>query len=110
MIEPNLLLKNGIKLHKIVQKPREYVICRPQAYHSGFNAGYNIAEAVNFALEPWLELAKKGITHCRCQRDKRPTVQIDIAEFLQNMNRPSLNLLNITGDSSKVSIKITSSM
>ena len=66
VIEPGLLLKNGIKLHKIVQRPREFVIGRPQAYHSGFNTGYNIAEAVNFALEPWLELAKKGIDHCKC--------------------------------------------
>lgn len=107
MIEPGLLLKNGIKLHKVVQKPREFVICRPQAYHSGFNAGYNIAEAVNFALEPWLELAKQGITHCRCQR---ATVQINMDDFFVNLNRPSLNQSNGPGENSKVSIKITSSM
>lgn len=41
-------------MHKVVQRPREFVISRADGYHSGFNAGYNIAEAVNFALPAWL--------------------------------------------------------
>lgn len=74
LIHPDNLLQQGIKLRRAVQRPREYVISRAAAYHSGFNAGYNIAEAVNFALPAWLELADK-VGACKCIRD---SVQIDI--------------------------------
>lgn len=55
MIHPALLKKSGIKLRKIVQKPGEFIVLRATAYHSGFNSGFNIAEAVNFALFDWIE-------------------------------------------------------
>ena len=59
-------MKHGVKLHKMVQRPREFVIARAMAYHSGFNAGFNIAEAVNFALPSWIDIAK-DVSYCRCE-------------------------------------------
>lgn len=58
MIHPENLIKEGIKLTRAVQRPREFVISRASGYHAGFNAGYNIAEAVNFALEPWVKIGE----------------------------------------------------
>lgn len=55
LVHPIVLRKKGIKLRKIVQKPGEFVVLRATAYHSGFNSGFNIAEAVNFALFDWIE-------------------------------------------------------
>ena len=62
LIHPERLMSQGIKLRRAVQRPREYIISRAAGYHSGFNAGYNIAEAVNFALLKWLYIADRA--HC----------------------------------------------
>ena len=79
IILPDNLLKEGIKLRRAVQRPREFIVSRAAAYHSGFNAGYNIAEAVNFALPAWISVADKAKS-CKCVRD---SVRIDMKAFRQ---------------------------
>jgi hypothetical protein len=71
------LIKNGIKLTRAIQRPGEFVISRAAAYHSGFNAGYNIAEAVNFALPAWVKVGEEAKS-CQCTRD---SVRIDMRAF-----------------------------
>jgi hypothetical protein len=39
---------------KMIHNPGEFMISRCAGYHAGFNFGFNIAEAVNFALPDWL--------------------------------------------------------
>lgn len=43
------LQKNKIHYTKVIQKPRTIVITHPFGIHGGFNLGFNINEAVNFA-------------------------------------------------------------
>ena len=66
-----------------MQRPREFIVARAAAYHSGFNAGYNIAEAVNFALPPWLHIAD-SVTACKCSKD---SVRIDLKMFKENLSK-----------------------
>ncbi|KAL5724878.1 hypothetical protein ACHQM5_008087 [Ranunculus cassubicifolius] len=53
---PNVLLKHGVPVYKAVQKPGEFVITFPRAYHAGFSHGFNCGEAVNFAIGDWFPL------------------------------------------------------
>lgn len=80
LISPSHLLQNfNIKVNKIVHRPGEFVITFPYGYHSGYNLGYNCAEAVNFALDSWMEygrVAKK----CDCSQ-AQDSVWIDIREI-----------------------------
>ncbi|XP_020260818.1 lysine-specific demethylase JMJ706-like isoform X3 [Asparagus officinalis] len=53
MFPPNILLKHNVPVYKAVQKPGEYIITFPRAYHAGFSHGFNCGEAVNFAIGDW---------------------------------------------------------
>lgn len=56
LFPPNILLEHKVPVYKAVQKPGEFVITFPRAYHAGFSHGFNCGEAVNFALGDWFPL------------------------------------------------------
>jgi jumonji domain-containing protein 2 len=65
MISPLKLRDCGIPFRTVVQEAGEFVITSPRAYHAGFNHGFNIAEATNFATERWMEFGRKAKV-CQC--------------------------------------------
>ncbi|KAI6780855.1 DNA damage-responsive transcriptional repressor-like protein [Emericellopsis cladophorae] len=80
LISPQHLLQNyNIKVNKVVSYPGEFVVTFPYGYHSGYNLGYNCAEAVNFALEPWLEMGKIA-KRCECAQ-AQDSVWINVYEI-----------------------------
>lgn len=101
LIHPRNLIQQGIRMRKATHYPGEFMISRASAYHSGFNSGYNLAEAVNFALPSWIEIGKNaGI--CECQND---SVKIDMLQFEANLKESIKNeycipewVKNSTGD------------
>lgn len=56
LINPYLIKKKNPELviHKVAQEENEFVIAFGGAYHCGFNFGFNLAEAVNYATQDWL--------------------------------------------------------
>ncbi|KAI3812584.1 hypothetical protein L1987_17295 [Smallanthus sonchifolius] len=56
LFPPNILSQRGVPVYKAVQKPGEYVVTFPRAYHAGFSHGFNCGEAVNFAIGDWFPL------------------------------------------------------
>ena len=66
---------------KCLHLENEFMISRGMAYHSGFNFGFNIAEAVNFALPDWLTYGL-NCGFCRCIHD---SVAINMRCLLQNL-------------------------
>ncbi|XP_075477647.1 lysine-specific demethylase JMJ13-like isoform X3 [Primulina tabacum] len=56
LFPPNILLEHNVPVYKAVQKPGDYVITFPRAYHAGFSHGFCCGEAVNFAVGDWFRL------------------------------------------------------
>jgi hypothetical protein len=65
MISPSLLRSFNINYVQALQEPGDFIVLNAQAYHAGFNLGFNCAEAVNFALEDWLDIGKE-CAQCDC--------------------------------------------
>jgi hypothetical protein len=69
MVSPVELQARGATVFRAVQRPGEYILTFPQAFHGGFSLGYNVAEAVNFFTPecfPWMRVAvrrsrKRGV-------------------------------------------------
>lgn len=77
MISPSLCAKRGIKLVRLTQSERDFVINFPGAYHCGFNHGFNLAESTNFATRRWVPYGCAART-CDCSAD---AVRFDMKLF-----------------------------
>ncbi|XP_010935913.1 lysine-specific demethylase JMJ703 [Elaeis guineensis] len=67
---PSLLRSEGVPVYRCVQDAGDFVITFPRAYHSGFNCGFNCAEAVNVAPIDWLPHGQNAVELYREQGHK----------------------------------------
>ena len=61
LLPPDRLKKAGVNVYALDQRAGQFVITFPQAYHAGFNHGFNFNEAVNFAPEDWEPYGEAGV-------------------------------------------------
>lgn len=60
-LSPTVLKSEGVPVYRAIQHSGEFVLTFPRAYHSGFNCGFNCAEAVNVAPVDWLQHGQSAV-------------------------------------------------
>ena len=85
LIRTRILEDNGIPCLKAAQLEGEFMVTFPYAYHSGYNHGFNCAEATNFATPRWFEYGKRAKL-CKCGHN---TVEFSMGPYIQ-MYQPHL--------------------
>ena len=62
MVSPEELRgQRRLEIYETVQRPGEFIITFPKVYHSGFNYGFNVNEAVNFTLPLWVPYSVSAV-------------------------------------------------
>ncbi|XP_018447137.1 lysine-specific demethylase JMJ14 isoform X2 [Raphanus sativus] len=69
-LSPSILKEEGVPVYRAVQRSGEFILTFPKAYHSGFNCGFNCAEAVNVAPVDWLVHGQDAVEGYSKQRRK----------------------------------------
>jgi histone demethylase JARID1 len=68
LMPPDQLKKAGVNVYALDQRAGQFVITFPQAYHAGFNHGFNFNEAVNFAPTDWEPFGALGVDRLQAFR------------------------------------------
>ncbi|RDW93112.1 putative PHD transcription factor (Rum1) [Aspergillus mulundensis] len=68
LMPPDQLRKAGVNVYALDQRAGQFVITFPQAYHAGFNHGFNFNEAVNFAPVDWEPFGASGVERLQAFR------------------------------------------
>ena len=76
LLPPDQLKKAGVNVYALDQRAGQFVITFPQAYHAGFNHGFNFNEAVNFAPHDWEPFGEAGVERLQAFR-KQPCFSHD---------------------------------
>lgn len=48
-------------MYRAIQRPGEFIVTFPRCYHGGFSHGFNVGEAVNFAMPEWFPIGRQAI-------------------------------------------------
>lgn len=76
LLPPDQLRKAGVNVYALDQRAGQFVVTFPQAYHAGFNHGFNFNEAVNFAPHDWEPFGQAGVERLQAFR-KQPCFSHD---------------------------------
>lgn len=76
LLTPEQLKKADVRVYALDQRAGQFVVTFPQAYHAGFNHGFNFNEAVNFAPNDWEPFGDSGVERLQ-QFRKQPCFSHD---------------------------------
>ena len=70
-----------MNISKVEHKKNEFILVFGGAYHSGFNFGFNIAEAINYGTLHWLQDVP-DVKYCKCEKS---SVKVNLQELRNNL-------------------------
>jgi len=73
-LSPIDLLQAGVPVCTTIQEEGEFVITFSGAFHAGFNLGFNVAEAVNFAPPSWIPVGRVSLAKYHRAGENRESV------------------------------------
>lgn len=72
MISPEVLCREGIKVHRTVQRSGQFVVCFPGTFVSKVCCGYSVSETVHFATSQWMNLGYEAAKDLKCRHIAKP--------------------------------------
>uniref|UniRef100_A0A671N603 Protein Jumonji-like n=1 Tax=Sinocyclocheilus anshuiensis TaxID=1608454 RepID=A0A671N603_9TELE len=71
-ISPEVLCREGIKVHRTVQQSGQFVVVFPGAFVSRVCCGYSVSETVHFATPQWMNLGYEAAKDLKCRHIAKP--------------------------------------
>ncbi len=88
MLSPDILRRSKVPVTQLLQEPGDFVVTYPKSYHAGLSYGFNMGEAVNFALPEWIrfgkESAEKYRIHSRPSCISQDRIVFTLCMYLQD--------------------------
>ncbi|XP_008107021.2 protein Jumonji [Anolis carolinensis] len=72
MISPEVLCKEGVKVHRTVQQSGQFIVCFPGSFVSKVCCGYNVSETVHFATTQWTSMGFKTAKEMKRRHIPKP--------------------------------------
>ncbi|KAL9242983.1 hypothetical protein vseg_016928 [Gypsophila vaccaria] len=78
-LSPGTLESKGISVYRCVQRPGDFILFLPGAYHGGFDCGFNCSTSTVFAPLDWLSL---GLASAELYRERKRKTSISYDKLL----------------------------
>jgi len=74
---------SGLEVFKLEQRPGEFIVTFPRAYHASVNHGFNCSESVHFAPPEWVSALWMNCFLCERQSCCLLVISVKVREFPQ---------------------------
>uniref|UniRef100_W5LE77 Jumonji and AT-rich interaction domain containing 2 n=1 Tax=Astyanax mexicanus TaxID=7994 RepID=W5LE77_ASTMX len=96
MISPEVLRREGVKVHRTVQRTGQFMVCFPGTFVSKVCCGYSVSETVHFATPEWMKLGYEAAKDLKRRRIEEPfSTEKLLCQIVTSESKPeNRNLLN----------------